>query len=136
MRLEAPGSPERLLCLHSLTGSVAQTTVHLYDTTWQPDTATVLPTFTLKDFTTEADSIDEDTEADMQRLLSVRHLVVACETAEAGRSVVRISLPTQHLGLENRKRLEPHLHDLLLTWDGRRFVHPQAVARKEEPHKF
>lgn len=136
MRLQAPNSPERLLCLHSLTGSVAQTTVHLYDTNWQLDTATVLPTFTLKDFTTETDSIDEDTEADMQHRLSVRHLVVACEAAGPEHAIVRVSLPTKHLGLENRKRFEPHLHDLLLTWDGNRFVHPQAVARKEESQKF
>lgn len=136
MRLEAPGFPEKLLCLHSLTGSVAQTTVRLYDTAWQLDTTTVLPTFGLNDFVNVTDSIDNDTMADLQRLLSVRHLVVAGEEATASHSVVRVSLPTLHLGLENRRRLEPHLHDLLLTWDGRSFDHLQAVARKEEPQKF
>ncbi|MGN1354600.1 MAG: DUF3256 family protein [Alloprevotella sp.] len=136
MRLQAPGFPEKLLCLHSLTGSVAQTTVRLYDNAWQRDTATILPTFRLNDFINTTDSIDDDTMADIQRLLSVRHLVVAGEEATASRSVIRVSIPTLHLGLENRTRLVPLLHDLLLTWDGRRFDRPQAVARKEEPQKF
>lgn len=100
--------------IHTIQSPAAESRLTLYDTAWRPLPVPPMPELAIKDFMSQTDSTDTDSTSLIAHKLQLQRPEMTWEETANGQAVLRLSISTAALGLEDRKAAAACLRPVFL----------------------